>query len=180
MTPKTITTRAGEQFTLDFYCSRRAAHMTFIGCDRMRAAAKNGPVTKHSGTLTAAPIVENPCLNCPQGKDIEARNHARRKPGRRSRDHSGKPATCLWPDCTDPAWASGLCQNHSRQLKRNALIKVNTADAGPTAVAEFLTKLLQMANDAHMPLEDVALAAMDEGVNIYFERKRRKKQNGPV
>ena len=168
--PKTITTRAGETFTLDFYCAARSAHMTFIGCDRMREAAqKKKP--HHLAAWSCDTGEESPCIGCEQGAAIAARNHARREPGR-NRNDAPKP-TCLWPGCNEKTWASGLCQRHSRQLKRNALVTVNTAAAGATACRDFLEKLVQMANDADMPVEDVALAAMDEGVKVYFERKRR-------
>lgn len=170
-TAKTITTRAGETFTLDFYCEPRAAYMTFIGCDRMRAAAKkakNAPPKKWD----FGPIDENPCLSCSQGSYIAARNHSRRQPGRNRGDQPR--GVCMWPGCTHTTHASGLCQAHSRALKRNALIKINTSDAGALAVQEFMLKLIEMAADAAMPIEDVALAAMDEGVKIYFERKKRR------
>lgn len=172
--PRTITTRSGESFTLDFFCERRRAAMTHIGCDRMREAAERKK-THHQAAWPCETAAENPCIGCDQGAAVAARNHAPRKPTRPSPVGAGhaRETTCLWPGCKEPTWASGLCQKHSRQLKRNALITVNTAAAGPAACRDFLEKLIRMATDADMPLEDVALAAMDEGVKIYFERKAR-------
>lgn len=171
--PRTITTQTGEQFTLDFYCSARSAHMTFIGCERMREAAIQRalrPKTSFGTWVQDAPA-ENPCLKCKQGKAIAAHNHTRKNPGRNRYDTP--KGICLWPGCKNKIHASGLCQTHSRAMKRNALIKLNTASAGATAIHEFLHKLVSMAADADMPVEDVALAALDEGVKVYFERKRR-------
>lgn len=168
--PKSITTHDGQTFTLDFYCDRRLAYMTYIGCERMQAAARKAkelPPRK----FEVGPIDESPCLHCDAGRAIADRNHRRKNPGRNCCD---KPRTrCLWPGCKELTHASGLCQKHSRALKRNALIKINTAAAGPSAIRDFLEKLLEMAADAALPLEDVALAAMDEGLKVYFERKQR-------
>lgn len=169
---KTITTTTGEKFTLDFYCERRRAHMTRIGCERMQAAAKQqakrGRKTVFSAVSTTPPD-ENPCLDCPQGREIRNRNHALAADGTNAK----KSARCCWPGCNDPVHSTGLCARHHRQWKRNALIKLNTTAAGPAAARDFLQRLAKMTADAGMPVEDVALAALDEGIKVYFERVGR-------
>lgn len=170
-TPKDIVTNDGQAFTLDFYCEQHNAHMTFIGCERMYNAAQKAKDLPPMRFEVSA-IDESPCLHCDIGKEISKRNHKRKNPGRNCCD--APKDQCLWPGCKEKTHASGLCQKHSRALKRNQLIRVNTAAAGPSAVRDFLEKLLKMANDIDLPLEDVALAAMDEGVKVYFERKQRR------
>lgn len=178
---KTITTRAGETFTFDFFCERRRASMTFIGCERMQAAAKreaNRPENRtgrHIMSFSVKPMEINPCDGCPQGVEIRTKNHTPRRQAVGA-GHA-REQTCLWQNCSARVHANGLCQRHNRQLSRNALIRLNTAAAGPAAVHGFLKKLIEMAEDARMPVEDVALAALDEGVRVYFERKNRWKSD---
>lgn len=166
---KTITTSTGEQFTLDFYCERRRAHMTFLGCDRMQSAAIEKKNSHHLMSQVSA-VDDNPCLDCPQGKKIKITNKKKASP------RLNQQTQCIWPDCNEPIHSMGLCQKHSRAVKRNSLIQLNTGCAGVAAVRGFLEKLIQMSQDVGMPIEDVALAAMDEGVKVYFERKERRRQ----
>jgi hypothetical protein len=168
---KTITTHTGETFTLDFFCEARRAHMTFIGCERMQVAAQKAAAKKHHlSPGTVQPAEENPCLGCAQGAAIRRQNHKKTASGP---DAPPADPRCLWPGCTAKPHACGLCVKHHRQWKRNALVKLNTASAGPGAARHFLARLAQMTKDAGMPVEDVALAALDEGIKMYFERLER-------
>ncbi len=169
ITTKKITLDTGETFTFDFYCERRGCYMTFLGCERLQAAAEREAAQKRISAYSMRPITEeNKCIGCEQGAQIA-------KTGKQKQyQPEGKTTPCLWPGCDQPIVSTGLCQTHIQRVKRNTLIRINTAAAGPGPLRAFLQRLAKISKERGMPIEDVALACLDEGINVYFQRMKGK------
>jgi hypothetical protein len=148
--------------------------MRYAACVRRQALAEGSAKTNNGITSSAKSCMIAPelCIDCPQGKEIAEAHAEQKASGLRPDRLTGRGTTCTWPGCNRQIHSSGLCAKHHKAATANRLIKLNTKGASAEALRVLIEQFAQIANQHKIAAEDVALACLHQGIQVYFKRRK--------